>query len=236
MTCDYTGSFGRRGWSGQAAGPGACRRGFRNTIPFVRVSVKVIRCNRFTAERRGRTADPGASVRGRPRPARSAPEMRGGEMVRAVKGSDGKLPPVHDQASALSRARPARTRMLGGGADPRQVTRRAANSVLTAPVGCGSCGGAVERRRPAGPGVAVTSGSIAGLPVSLGGAIRGNRPARVIAVSAISDISGQSGSAIENPEVTTEPAMTYGVSAADLRRGSWYIREIGATTEAVGAR
>jgi hypothetical protein len=30
--------------------------------------------------------------------------------------------------------------------------------------------------------------------------------------------------------------MTYGMSVVDLQSGKWYVKEIGASTEAVGAR
>ena len=41
---------------------------------------------------------------------------------------------------------------------------------------------------------------------------------------------------IEIAEVTKQLTMAYGVSVVDLPSGNWYIREIGATTEAVGTR
>ena len=39
-----------------------------------------------------------------------------------------------------------------------------------------------------------------------------------------------------NPGMTKTLKMTYGMSVIDLRSGKWYVKEIGASTEAVGAR
>jgi len=55
-------------------------------------------------------------------------------------------------------------------------------------------------------------------------------------IAVISDIPGQSSMVIEIAEVTKQLTMAYGVSVVDLPSGNWYIREIGATTEAVGTR
>jgi len=46
----------------------------------------------------------------------------------------------------------------------------------------------------------------------------------------------QPGSAAGNPGMTSKLEMTYGMSVVDLQSGKWYVKEIGASTEAVGAR
>ena len=55
-------------------------------------------------------------------------------------------------------------------------------------------------------------------------------------IPVIPDIPGQSPMVIEIAEVMKQLTMANGVSVVDLQPGNWYIREIGATTEAVGAR
>jgi hypothetical protein len=75
-----------------------------------------------------------------------------------------------------------------------------------------------------GLGGAVTFGSIAGLQVPPGGATR------QITVSVIWQLPGQASAGI------TKLEMAYRVSVVDLQSGKWYVNEISAATEAVGAK
>ena len=82
-----------------------------------------------------------------------------------------------------------------------------------------------------GLGGAVTFDSIGALHVPPGGATR------QITVTVIWQLPEPPGSNTSgNPEMTTTLKMTYGMSVIDLRSGKWYVKEIGASTEAVGAR
>ena len=82
-----------------------------------------------------------------------------------------------------------------------------------------------------GLGGAVTFDSIGALHVPPGGATR------QITVTVIWQLPEPPGSnASGNPGMTTTLKMTYGMSVIDLRSGKWYVKEIGASTEAVGAR
>jgi hypothetical protein len=81
-----------------------------------------------------------------------------------------------------------------------------------------------------GLGGAVAFDSIGALHVPPGGATR------QITVTVIWQLPDQSGSAAGNPGMTSKLEMTYSVSVVDLQSGKWYVKEIGATTEAVGAR
>jgi hypothetical protein len=72
--------------------------------------------------------------------------------------------------------------------------------------------------------------SISALHVPPGGA------SRHITVTVIWRLSEQLGSAAGNLGMTPKLAMTYGMSVVDLHAGKWYVKEIGATTETVGAR
>jgi len=83
-----------------------------------------------------------------------------------------------------------------------------------------------------GLGGAVTFDSISALHVPLGGANR------QITVTVIWQLPGQAGAAAGNPGagVTSELKMSYGMSVVGLHTGKWYVKEIGASTEAVGAR
>jgi len=79
---------------------------------------------------------------------------------------------------------------------------------------------------------AVTFDSISALHVPPGGATR------QITVTVIWQFPGQPGSTSSNPEMT-KLEMTYSISAVsvvDLQGRKWYVKEIGASTEAVGAR
>ena len=82
----------------------------------------------------------------------------------------------------------------------------------------------------AGLGGAVTFDSIAALHVPPGGATR------QITVTVIWQLPQQPGSAAGNLGMASKLEMTYGMSVVDLPSGKWYVKEIGATTEAVGAR
>jgi len=81
-----------------------------------------------------------------------------------------------------------------------------------------------------GLGGAVAFDSISALHVPPGGA------SRHITVTVIWRLSEQLGSAAGNLGMTPKLAMTYGMSVVDLHAGKWYVKEIGATTETVGAR
>ncbi len=81
-----------------------------------------------------------------------------------------------------------------------------------------------------GLGGAVAFDSIGALHVPPGGA------ARQITVAVIWQLPDQSGSAAGNLGMTSKLEMTYSMSVIDLQSGKWYVKEIGATTKAVGAR
>ena len=66
--------------------------------------------------------------------------------------------------------------------------------------------------------------SIAGVDVPAGGATR------QISVTVIWQLAGQDESSV------TKLAMTYGMSVVELQSGKWYVKEISASTEAVGAQ
>ncbi len=81
-----------------------------------------------------------------------------------------------------------------------------------------------------GLGGAVTFDSIAALDVPPGGTTR------QITVTVIWQLPDQPGSASGNLGMTSKLDMTYSMSVVDLQSGKWYVKEIGASTEAVGAR
>jgi hypothetical protein len=81
-----------------------------------------------------------------------------------------------------------------------------------------------------GLGGAVTFDSIAGLHVPPGGATR------QITVTVIWQLPEQPGSAGGNLGMAPKLEMSYCMSVVDLQSGKWYVKEIGASTEAVGAR
>jgi Conjugative transposon protein TcpC len=82
----------------------------------------------------------------------------------------------------------------------------------------------------AGLGGAVTFDSIAALHVPPGGTTR------PITVTVIWQLAEQPGSVTGNLGMASKLQMTYGMSVVDLPSGKWYVKEIGASTEAVGAR
>jgi Conjugative transposon protein TcpC len=83
----------------------------------------------------------------------------------------------------------------------------------------------------AGLGGAVTFDQISALHVPPGGATR------QITVTVIWQISEPPGSVTTgNQGVTSKLEMSYGVSVVDLQGGKWYVKGIGASSEAVGAR
>jgi hypothetical protein len=82
----------------------------------------------------------------------------------------------------------------------------------------------------AGLGGGLTFDSISALHVPPGGATR------QITVTVIWQLSGQPGAAAGNLGMASKLEMTYGMSVVDLQSGKWYVKEIGASTEAVGAR
>jgi Conjugative transposon protein TcpC len=75
-----------------------------------------------------------------------------------------------------------------------------------------------------GLGGTVTFDSIVSLQVPPGGATR------QITVTVIWQVPGQGGLGV------TKLAMAYGMSVVDLQSGKWYVNEISASTEAVGAK
>ncbi len=82
-----------------------------------------------------------------------------------------------------------------------------------------------------GLGGAVIFDQISALHVPPGGAIR------QITVTVIWQLPEQPGSAAAgNQGVTSKLEMTYGMSVVDLQGGKWYVKGIGASSEAVGAR
>ena len=82
-----------------------------------------------------------------------------------------------------------------------------------------------------GLGGAVTFDQISALHVPPGGA------ARQITVTVIWQLSDPAGSVTGgNQGVTSKLEMAYGVSVVDLHGGKWYVKGIGASSEAVGAR
>jgi hypothetical protein len=81
-----------------------------------------------------------------------------------------------------------------------------------------------------GLGGTVTFDSISALHVPAGGATR------QITVTVIWQLPEQPGSASGNLGMASKLEVTYGMSVVDLQSGKWYVKEIGASTEAVGAR
>jgi hypothetical protein len=82
-----------------------------------------------------------------------------------------------------------------------------------------------------GLGGAVTFDQISALHVPPGGATR------QITVTVIWQLREPAGSAAAgNLGVTSKLEMAYGMSVVDLQGGKWYVKEIGASSEAVGAR
>jgi hypothetical protein len=81
-----------------------------------------------------------------------------------------------------------------------------------------------------GLGGAVTFDAIGALHVPPGG------PTRQITVTVIWQLPEPSGSNTFGNLGTSELAVTYRMSVVDLHGGKWYVKEIGASTEAVGAR
>ena len=77
---------------------------------------------------------------------------------------------------------------------------------------------------------AVTFDSISALGVPPGGA------SRQITVTVIWQVPELPGSAAGNLGMASKLEMTYGMSVVDLQSGKWYVKEIGASSEAVGAR
>jgi hypothetical protein len=81
-----------------------------------------------------------------------------------------------------------------------------------------------------GLGGTLTFDSISALHVPPGGVTR------QITVSVIWQLAEQPGAAAGNLGMASKLEMTYGMSVVDLQSGKWYVKEIGASTEAVGAR
>jgi hypothetical protein len=84
----------------------------------------------------------------------------------------------------------------------------------------------------AGLGGVVTFDSIGALHVPPGGV------SRQITVTVIWQVPAteQPGSTAGNLGMASKLEMTYGMSVVDLQSGKWYVKEIGASTEAVGAQ
>ncbi len=81
----------------------------------------------------------------------------------------------------------------------------------------------------AGLGGAVTFDSISALHVPPGGA------SRQITATVIWQVPQQPGSTTGNLGMASKLEMSYGMSVVDLQSGKWYVKEIGASPEAVGA-
>ena len=81
-----------------------------------------------------------------------------------------------------------------------------------------------------GLGDALTFDSIAAVRVPAGGADR------VIYATVIWQLAEQPGSVAAESGMAPKLQMTYCMSVVDLRHGKWYVKEIGASTEAMGAR
>jgi hypothetical protein len=82
----------------------------------------------------------------------------------------------------------------------------------------------------AGLGGGVTFDSISALHVPPG------TGTRQITVTVIWQLPQQPEPAAGNLGMASKLEMTYGMSVVDLQSGKWYVKEIGASTEAVGAR
>ncbi len=80
-----------------------------------------------------------------------------------------------------------------------------------------------------GLGGSVTFDSIGALVVPRGGATR------QITVTVIWQVPDQA-AASANLGIASKLEVTYGMSVVDLQSGKWYVKGIGASTEAVGAR
>ena len=89
---------------------------------------------------------------------------------------------------------------------------------------------AVHGASVAGLGGAVTFDQISALHVPPGGATR------QITVTVIWQLAEQPGPAAGNLGMASKLEMTYGMSVVDLPSGKWYVKEIGVSSEAVGAR
>jgi hypothetical protein len=81
-----------------------------------------------------------------------------------------------------------------------------------------------------GLGGALAFDSIADLSVPAGGTTR------TIYATVIWQVPEQAGSTTAKPGMAPKLQMTYCMSVVDLRHSKWYVKEIGASTEAVGAR
>jgi hypothetical protein len=81
-----------------------------------------------------------------------------------------------------------------------------------------------------GLGGTVAFDSVAGLHVPSGGMTR------QISVAVIWLLPDQAGSSAANLGMASKLELTYRMSVVDLQSGKWYVKEIGASTEAVGAR
>lgn len=98
-------------------------------------------------------------------------------------------------------------------------------------------GDSVALRSYLAPGVSVTGlggvltfDSVVTVQVPTGGSTR------QIYVTVIWQVTEQSGSIAAKSGMASKLEMTYCMSVVDLRHGKWYVKEIGASTEAVGAR
>jgi hypothetical protein len=98
-------------------------------------------------------------------------------------------------------------------------------------------GDSATHNRFLAPGVSLTGlggtvafDSIAGLHVPSGGMTR------QISVTVIWQLPDQAGSNGAKVGMPSKLELTYRMSVVDLQSGKWYVKEIGASTEAVGAR
>jgi hypothetical protein len=136
---------------------------------------------------------------------------------------------VSGQPAWLPAPRPVSPPAAVAGSDP--VAKGELMAELPAFFRAYADGDGAALQRFAAPGVAlagldgaVTFDSVAGLSVPPGGRTR------QVSVMVIWDLPGSAA-----PNIT-KLEMTYGMSVVDLQSGRWYVTEISASTEAVGAR
>ena len=96
-------------------------------------------------------------------------------------------------------------------------------------------GAALNRFLAPGASVAALGGGLTFDSISALHVPPGTRT-RQITVTVIWQLPQQPGSAAGNPGMASKLEMTYGMSVVDLQSGKWYVKEIGASTETVGAR
>jgi len=146
-------------------------------------------------------------------------------MVRGPKSGNGTRSPVYYLDSAGLVPLRSRARALYSQADPLGAGMLANGSLNSATLNRFLVHGVSLT----GLGGAVTFDSIGALVVPRGGTTR------QITVTVIWQLPEQP-AASGNPGIASKLEVTYGMSVVDLQSGKWYVKEIGASTEAVGAR